>query len=84
MDNGKSEQRVGHHQARGRHAGTDAEKIRSALEGLTLTTPNGTYHYSATNHAGLTAKYIAIDVVKGGKIQATDWAQTELAAVAGG
>src|SRR6185437_10215903 len=63
---------------------TDAEKIRSAFEGLTLTTPNGTYHYSATDHAGLTAKYIAIDVVKGGKIEATDWAQTELAAVAGG
>jgi branched-chain amino acid transport system substrate-binding protein len=62
----------------------EAEKIRSALEGLSLTTPNGTYHYSATDHAGLTAKYIAIDVVKAGKLQATDWARTELAAVAGG
>jgi branched-chain amino acid transport system substrate-binding protein len=64
--------------------GTEAEKIRAALEGLTLTTPNGTYRYSATDHAGLNAKYISINVVKGGKFEATDWARTELAAVAGG
>ena len=51
---------------------------------LSLTTPNGTYHYSASDHAGLPAKYIAVDVVKNGKLTATDWATTELAAVAGG
>jgi branched-chain amino acid transport system substrate-binding protein len=63
---------------------TDRTKIRDAFEGLTLTTPNGTYHYSATDHAGLTAKYIAIDVVRAGKLEATDWARTELATVAQG
>jgi branched-chain amino acid transport system substrate-binding protein len=63
---------------------TDAAKIQAALEGLTLTTPNGTYHYSATDHAGLTADYISVNVVKGGKFQVTDWAKTKLAAVAGG
>jgi branched-chain amino acid transport system substrate-binding protein len=64
--------------------GTDPEKIRTAFEALSLTTPNGTYHYSATDHAGLTADYISINVVKGGAFQATDWAKGKLAAVAGG
>ncbi|MEU4242637.1 ABC transporter substrate-binding protein [Actinoplanes sp. NPDC026619] len=64
--------------------GTDPEKIRTAFEGLTLTTPNGTYHYSASDHSGLTADYISINVVKGGAFQATDWAKGKLAAVAGG
>jgi branched-chain amino acid transport system substrate-binding protein len=63
---------------------TDTKKIRDALEALSLTTPNGTYHYSASDHSGLTAKYIAVDVVKSGKLTATDWAHTELAAVAAG
>jgi branched-chain amino acid transport system substrate-binding protein len=63
---------------------TDAEKLRAAFEGLSLTTPNGTYHYSGSDHAGLTAQYISINVVKGGAFQATDWARTKLAAVAGG
>ena len=57
----------------------DHEKIQKAFEGLTLTTPNGTYHYSATDHAGLTADYISINVVKGGKFEATDWAKGKLA-----
>ncbi|GAA2644915.1 ABC transporter substrate-binding protein [Paractinoplanes durhamensis] len=64
--------------------GTEPEKIQKAFEGLTLTTPNGTYHYSATDHAGLTADYISINVVKGGKFEATDWARSKLTAVAGG
>lgn len=59
-------------------------KIQAALEGLTLTTPNGTYKYSSTDHSGLTAQYISINVVKDGKLQATDWAKAELAKVAGG
>jgi branched-chain amino acid transport system substrate-binding protein len=63
---------------------TDADKIQAAFEGLTLTTPNGTYKYSKTDHAGLTADYISINVVKGGAFQATDWAKGKLAAVAGG
>ena len=63
---------------------TDADKIQKALEGLTLLTPNGTYHYSATDHAGLSSKYISIDVVKGGAFQPTDWAKTQHAAIANG
>jgi branched-chain amino acid transport system substrate-binding protein len=58
---------------------TDPEKIQKAFEGLSLTTPNGTYHYSATDHAGLTADYISINVVKSGAFQATDWAKSKLA-----
>jgi len=64
--------------------GTDPAKIQQALEGLTLLTPNGTYHYSATDHAGLSAKYISINVVKGGAFQPTEWASTQFAAVANG
>jgi branched-chain amino acid transport system substrate-binding protein len=57
----------------------DHAKIQQAFEGLTLTTPNGTYHYSATDHAGLTSDYISINVVKGGAFVATDWAKGKLA-----
>ncbi|GIF26595.1 branched-chain amino acid transport system substrate-binding protein [Actinoplanes tereljensis] len=64
--------------------GTDPEKIRTAFEALSLTTPNGTYKYSPTDHAGLTADYISINVVKAGAFQPTDWAKEKLAAVAGG
>ncbi|GAA0566289.1 ABC transporter substrate-binding protein [Paractinoplanes ferrugineus] len=63
--------------------GTDPGKIQAAFEGLSLTTPNGTYHYTATDHAGLTADYISINVVQGGAFRATDWAKEKLAAVAG-
>lgn len=62
----------------------EPDKIQAALEGLTLTTPNGTYRYTSTDHAGLTAQYISINVVKGGALQATDWAKAQLATVAGG
>ncbi|KUL27912.1 ABC transporter substrate-binding protein [Actinoplanes awajinensis] len=57
----------------------DPGKIRDAFEGLNLTTPNGTYRYSATDHAGLTADYISINTVKGGKFVATEWALSKLA-----
>jgi branched-chain amino acid transport system substrate-binding protein len=63
--------------------GTDREKVRDALEGLTLTTPNGTYTYSATNHSGLTTDYIALNTVRGGKIVPTDYAKAKLATVGG-
>ncbi len=67
------------------HAGsTDTSKIQKALEKLTLTTPNGTYHYSATDHSGLSSKYISIDVVDSGTFQPTGWAAAQLAAVAKG
>ncbi len=57
----------------------DHDKLRAAFEGLTLTTPNGTYRYAATDHAGLTSDYISINVVKDGKFVATPWAESKLA-----
>ncbi|AVT28160.1 ABC transporter substrate-binding protein [Plantactinospora sp. BC1] len=63
--------------------GTDRAKIRDALEGLTVTTPNGTYTYSATDHAGLRADYISVNTVRGGAFVPTDWAREQLAVVAG-
>lgn len=62
---------------------TDAAKIKAAFESLTLTTPNGRYTYSPTDHAGLTADYISINTVSGGAFVPTEWAKTQLAAVAG-
>ncbi|WP_422768850.1 ABC transporter substrate-binding protein [Plantactinospora sp. WMMC1484] len=62
---------------------TDPEKVRAALEGLTATTPNGTYTYSVTDHAGLSADYISINKVTGGALVPTEWASQQLGAVAG-
>ncbi len=56
----------------------DPEKIRAAFEDLTLVTPNGTYKYTAKDHAGLSADHISINVVKGGQFVATDWAKSKL------
>ncbi|MFC4069089.1 ABC transporter substrate-binding protein [Actinoplanes subglobosus] len=58
--------------------GTDRAKVRDALEGLTLTTPNGTYTYSATDHSGLTTDFIAITTVEGGKFTPTDFTKGRL------
>ncbi|HEX6683887.1 MAG TPA: ABC transporter substrate-binding protein [Candidatus Limnocylindrales bacterium] len=57
----------------------DREKIREALEGLTLVTPNGVYKYSATDHSGLTKDYISVNTVRSGAFVPTDWAKTQLA-----
>jgi branched-chain amino acid transport system substrate-binding protein len=61
----------------------DHEKIQQALSGLTLLTPNGTYKYSATDHAGLSGTFISINTVKDGAFVPTDWAKTQLAGVSG-
>ncbi|XVU29771.1 ABC transporter substrate-binding protein [Actinoplanes sp. CA-054009] len=58
--------------------GTDKKKVRDALEGLTLTTPNGTYKYSATDHSGLTTDYIAITTVTKGAFVPTDYSARKL------
>jgi branched-chain amino acid transport system substrate-binding protein len=55
--------------------GTDRKKVRDALEGLTLTTPNGTYTYSATNHSGLTTDFISINTIEGGKFVPTEFSK---------
>ncbi|MCO8269137.1 ABC transporter substrate-binding protein [Actinoplanes sp. TRM 88003] len=63
--------------------GADRKKVRDALEGLTLTTPNGTYKYTADNHSGLTTDFIAITSVRGGQFEPTDYSKAELATVGG-
>ncbi len=52
---------------------TDRDKIRDALEGLDLLTPNGHYHYSKSDHMGLDDSAIGIMVVKDGKWTASDY-----------
>jgi branched-chain amino acid transport system substrate-binding protein len=63
-------------------AGTDREKVRDALEGLTLVTPAGQYTYSATDHSGLRPTDISVNQVKGGKFVPTEWSATRLAETA--
>ncbi|MBN9193565.1 ABC transporter substrate-binding protein [Microbacterium sp.] len=58
---------------------TDREKIRTALEGLDLLTPNGHYHYSKSDHMGLDSSAIAIMVVKDGEWVPTDYATKKFA-----
>lgn len=58
---------------------TEPEKIRDALENLTLVTPNGEYKYSAKDHAGLGPEYIAITTVTQGAFKPTDWATEQFA-----
>ncbi|GAB7039157.1 MULTISPECIES: ABC transporter substrate-binding protein [Catenuloplanes] len=63
--------------------GTDRTRVRDALEGLTLTTPNGTYRYSATDHSGLTTEFIAISTVRGGAFVPTEFSAARLATIGG-
>ncbi|WP_433305331.1 ABC transporter substrate-binding protein [Actinoplanes sp. CA-030573] len=67
----------------GKAGGTDRAKVRDALEGLTLTTPNGTYRYSATDHSGLTTDYISINTVRSGAFVPTDYSKAKLATLGG-
>lgn len=62
---------------------SDRAKVRDALEGLTLTTPNGAYKYSATDHSGLTTDYIALTTVRDGGFVPTDYSKAKLATVGG-
>ncbi|MFG2001883.1 ABC transporter substrate-binding protein [Spirillospora sp. NPDC048911] len=62
--------------------GTDRDKIRDALESLTLVTPCGKYTYSATDHSGLRATDISMNQVKSGKLVPTPWSRAQLAKTA--
>nr|WP_281291900.1 hypothetical protein [Streptomyces tailanensis] len=61
---------------------TDHEKIRQAMEELTLTTPNGTYRYSEKDHSGLSPDYISVNTVTDGTFVPTVWSKSELEKVA--
>ncbi|GIE95670.1 ABC transporter substrate-binding protein [Paractinoplanes rishiriensis] len=63
--------------------GTDRDKVRDALEGLGLTTPNGRYAYSATDHSGLKAEFIAVNTVTKGAFVPTAETQKQLAGLTG-
>lgn len=52
---------------------TEHADIRDALENLTLTTPNGTFTYSPTDHSGLDADAIAVSTVEDGTFVPTQW-----------
>jgi branched-chain amino acid transport system substrate-binding protein len=54
------------------------DQIRDALEHMTLMTPNGEYHYSPTDHSGLTRDFISVNTVTGGKFVPTPWAKDQL------
>ncbi|HEX2732104.1 MAG TPA: ABC transporter substrate-binding protein [Polyangiaceae bacterium] len=56
----------------------DRNKIRDAIEQLTLMTPNGTYRYSAADHSGLSRDYLSVNVVNGGKFVPAPWAKDQL------
>ncbi|MBE1535906.1 ABC transporter substrate-binding protein [Actinomadura algeriensis] len=62
--------------------GTDREKIRDALEGLSLVTPNGQYDYSPTDHSGLEPSDISMNRVTDGELVPTEWSKTRLAETA--
>ncbi|MFG1672419.1 ABC transporter substrate-binding protein [Streptomyces sp. Y7] len=57
---------------------TDPEKIAAALDELTLLTPQGTYKYTPSDHAGLGPDQVAINTVTNGKIVPTDWTKQQL------
>jgi branched-chain amino acid transport system substrate-binding protein len=57
---------------------TKAEDIRTALEGLSLLTPNGRYKYTKDDHSGLTPDNIAVNVIKGGEFTPTPWMGQQL------
>ncbi|QFG26536.1 ABC transporter substrate-binding protein [Actinomadura sp. WMMB 499] len=63
-------------------AGADREKIRDALEGLSLVTPNGQYNYSPTDHSGLKPSDISMNRVRDGELVPTEWSRTRLARTA--
>jgi branched-chain amino acid transport system substrate-binding protein len=59
-------------------ASADRSKIRQELERMTLLTPNGRFRYTPTDHSGLSADFISVNVVRGGQLVPTDWAKEHL------
>lgn len=57
----------------------DPQAVQKALNNLTQLTPEGTYHYTPKDHAGLPVDDVAVDVVKNGNLVPTDWSKQQLA-----
>jgi branched-chain amino acid transport system substrate-binding protein len=63
-----------------RKAGSaDRDKLRDALETVTLLTPEGEYRYTPEDHAGLRVEDVSVNLVKDGDFVPTDWAKQQLA-----
>lgn len=63
---------------------TDPQKIAAALNTLTLLTPEGTYKYSPSDHAGLGPDQVAVDTISNGQIVPTSWTTQQLKALLAG
>jgi len=61
---------------------SDREKIRTALDSLSVLTVNGRYNYTPTDHGGLTTDDIAVVEVKGGAFVPTDFTVKQFASSA--
>jgi branched-chain amino acid transport system substrate-binding protein len=57
---------------------TAPEAIQKALDGLTLTTPEGEYRFTSDDHSGLGVDDVAVTVVTNGEFVPTDWSQQQL------
>lgn len=56
----------------------DPAKIQRALQHVTLLTPSGEYHYTPTDHSGLTAADLSVNEVRSGAFVPTEWASQQL------
>jgi branched-chain amino acid transport system substrate-binding protein len=63
---------------------TEHTDLLTALESLDLVTPNGTYVYSDTDHAGIGTDAISVNVVEDGEMVPVPWALEQLDAAYGG
>jgi len=61
---------------------SDREKIRTALDTLSVLTVNGRYNYTPTNHGGLTTDAIAVVEVKNGAFVPTPYTVKQFASSA--
>jgi branched-chain amino acid transport system substrate-binding protein len=57
--------------------GATRSGIESGLEHLSLLTPEGTYHYTSTDHSGLHAKDMAVTRLENGNFELTKWSKGE-------
>lgn len=63
---------------------TEPEAILEALEDLTLVTPNGSYSYSPTDHAGIGTEAVSVNKVEDGAFVPVPWATDQFDAAYGG
>ncbi|MHB8244301.1 MAG: ABC transporter substrate-binding protein [Acidimicrobiales bacterium] len=62
-----------------KEGGATAAGIAKALNTMTITTGDGTYHFSPTNHSGLTVSQVAITRDVNGTLQPTNFTKKALA-----